>query len=153
METKTIIVNNNMKITTVRDMGIFDWFVSKEEKVDEMKTRMTFSRNDEVSYIDELRNIEKEYNSVKKIPLWVLALLAGLVFILFTLFIVFGIAGVGNMDFYLALGIFMAPGLLFAMILGLLGLIFTRQSISFANNKANRDKIYVEKVKALKDGK
>lgn len=153
METKQKVIKNEIKIITVREMGIFDWKVKEEKKLENEKTLMTFQRNDEVSYINELRELEKEYYSIKKIPLPLLGILAGLSFVFLTLFVVFGIAGVVEMEFTLAMLIFMLPGLLFALALGVLGFLSTKQSISFANEKANRDKIYVEKVKALKNGK
>lgn len=153
METKQKVIKNEIKIITVREMGIFDWTVKEEKKLENEKTLMTFQRNDEVSYINELRELEKEYYSIKKIPLPLLGILAGLSFVFLTLFVIFGIAGVVEMEFTLAMLIFMLPGLLFALALGVLGFLSTKQSISFANEKANRDKIYVEKVKALKNGK
>lgn len=153
METKQKVIKNEIKIITVREIGIFDWTVKEEKKLENEKTLMTFQRNDEVSYINKLRELEKEYYSIKKIPLPLLGILAGLSFVFLTLFVIFGIAGVVEMEFTLAMLIFMLPGLLFALALGVLGFLSTKQSISFANEKANRDKIYVEKVKVLKNGK
>ena len=154
MEKITLKLKNNLKHLDIKKMTIFDWEVEKEEKIDEVFSNVTFSRDDSVSYYSELVALEQEYKkyqNFKVVPNSVLIILAVVAFILLTLFIIFGIVDVAGMGLTLAMLVFLLPGLLTAGILCVLGTIVTKKSISYANEDTNRDRIYLEKVKELKD--
>ena len=156
MESKTLRLKTNLKHIDIKKMAIFEWEVKKEEKVDELFTDVTFSRDDSVPYIDELKRLEEEYDkfgNLKVIPHSVLILLALVAFTLLTLFVIFGIVDVANMGMQLAMFIFLIPGLLVAAILCVLGVFVTKKSISYVNEDVNRDRIYLEKVKELQNEK
>ena len=154
MEKITLKLKNNLKHLDIKKMTIFDWEVEKEEKIDEVFSNVTFSRDDSVSYYSELVTLEQEYKkyqNFKVVPNSVLIILAVVAFIFLTLFIIFGIVDIAGMGLTLAMLVFLLPGLLTAGILCVLGTIVTKKSISYANEDANRDRIYLEKVKELKD--
>ena len=115
MEKITLKLKNNLKHLDIKKMTIFDWEVEKEEKIDEVFSNVTFSRDDSVSYYSELVALEQEYKkyqNFKVVPNSVLIILAVVAFILLTLFIIFGIVDVAGMGLTLAMLVFLLPGLL-----------------------------------------
>ena len=154
MEKSTLKLKNNLKHLDIKKMAIFDWQVEKEEKLDEAFSNVTFIRDDSVAYYSELKELEQEYKkyeNFKVVPNYVLIILAVVAFTFLTLFVLFGIVDIAKMDIALAMICFLIPGLLSAATLCVLGTIVTKKSISYANEDANRDRIYLEKVKELKD--
>lgn len=155
METLEKKVKTSEKHILAKQMKLFEWEVTKDEKIDEIHSKLTFVRDDLTEYYGELVKLEKEYFHTKKIPLWLLIVLAVIAVTLMSLFVVFGIAGVGDMPTNIAIFSFLLPGVVFVAIVGGLGIIFTNSTIANATTQVDpkRDTIYKEKVEGLKHGK
>ena len=143
---------DSLKHILVRQMKIFDWVLEQEKRVNKLDTELTFIRDDEVSYIDELRHLEKDYFKNQLLPKWLVVLMGSLAFIFLTLFLIFGLLDNTLMTFNLALIIFLIPAVLCSIVLGVLCIYNTKQAIYIAENEKKRDTNFIEKVKNLKNG-
>ncbi|MCF0107494.1 MAG: hypothetical protein HUJ59_00565 [Bacilli bacterium] len=143
---------DSLKHILVRQMKMFDWTLEQEKRVNKLDTELTFTRDDEVSYIDELRHLEKDYFKNQLLPNWLVVLMGSLAFIFLTLFLVFGLLDNTLMTFNLALIIFLIPAVLCSIVLGVLCIYNTKQAINIAENEKKRDTNFIEKVKNLKNG-
>ena len=103
---------DSLKHILVRQMKIFDWVLEQEKRVNKLDTELTFIRDDEVSYIDELRHLEKDYFKNQLLPNWLVVLMGSLAFIFLTLFLIFGLLDNTLMTFNRALIIFLIPAVL-----------------------------------------
>lgn len=152
MEKVTKRTKDNLKHILARQMKMFDWVVEGEKRVNKLDTELTFTRDDEVPYIEELRKLEKEYFKSQLIPNWIPSVVAGLAFVFLTLFLVFGLLDPKTIGFNLSLFIFLIPAVVFGVALGILCIYNTKKAINIAEDEKKRDTMFIEKVKELKNG-
>lgn len=152
MEKVSKKTKTSLKHILARQMKIFGWSVDSEKVINKLDSELTFIRDDEVSYIEELRKLEKEYFKNQLIPNWIPALCGSLAFIFLTLFLIFGLLAPGVMGFNVALFAFLLPAVIASVALGVLCIYNTKQAINIAENEKKRDTSYIEKVEQLKNG-
>lgn len=152
MEKVSKKTKTSLKHILARQMKIFGWSVDSEKVINKLDSELTFIRDDEVSYIEELRKLEKEYFKNQLIPNWIPALCGSFAFIFLTLFLIFGLLAPEVMGFNVALFAFLLPAVISSVALGILCIYNTKQAINIAENEKKRDTSYIEKVEQLKNG-
>lgn len=80
MEKTTITIKNNVKEDCKKNYQLFEWTLL-EEKNDLSETTLTFFRDNEVPYYQELVKLENRFNNVYTIPSWISYILIGLILI------------------------------------------------------------------------
>ena len=83
MEKCTRKVNSFSVTRSVYLMGLFDWKLINEEKKENAPSILTFERDENVPYYQEMVEIEKE-TSPKLLPFWSLIILVAVAFSLIT---------------------------------------------------------------------
>lgn len=149
MERKTVKISENIKLYEIQENSIFLWKLEREEPVNDYMVQLTFVRDDEKPYIEKLKNMEKEFHRSSAVPMWLIILLAILAIGFFSAFLTFYFLSGREVDMNFAFPIYILPALVFTAILGVLGLIRTRQVLKYVNDSTNRFETYKEKVDAL----
>ena len=108
METCQRKVNSHSVSRSVYLMGLFDWRLVKEEKKENAPSILTFERNNETPYYQEMVKIEKE-TSPKLIPFWVLIIFVALAFSLVTACLIISLAKAPGFDTLKCFLIFFIP--------------------------------------------
>ena len=111
METCQRKVNSYSVDRSVYLMGLFDWKLVKEEKKENAPSLLTFERNNEVPYYQEMVAIEKE-TSPKLIPFWVLLIFVGIAFCLITASLIISLLKIPGFDALKCFLIFFIPAAL-----------------------------------------
>lgn len=153
METKSIIIKNSEKPMIIRQYAIFEWRIDNEKRHDDYSSDVTLVRDNEVPYYEELIKLEKQYwNESKTVSLIPLFISAPLAFVFLTLLLIFkDNAELVKVVSWLPYIIFLIPATIAVVFTGAYGLYCSRKSLNMMNNEKNRDNIYLEKVKAIKD--
>ena len=89
-------------------MGLFDWRLVKEDKKDNAPSILTFERDTNTPYYQEMVEIEKE-TSPKFIPFWVLIIFVALAFALVTACLIISLLKVPGFDTLKCFLIFFIP--------------------------------------------
>ena len=108
METCQRKVNSHSVSRSVYLMGLFDWRLVKEEKKENAPSILTFERNNETPYYQEMVEIEKE-TSPQLLPFWVLIIFVGLAFSLVTACLIISLLKVPGFDTLKCFLIFFIP--------------------------------------------
>ena len=148
MEEKTIVTNSLNENLILDTKLLFEW-KCLEKKVVGGKIILSFSRDNEKPYYDELLKLEKEYGDYRIPSLLPSFILAGLSFILITVFFILYLVDRSHYIVYF-LSIVL-PAL--ACLLG--AMVFTVLRYSSYNKlikeKPEKDQVFAEKIKELKE--
>ena len=108
METCQRKVNSHSVSRSVYLMGLFDWRLVKEDKKDNAPSILTFERDTNTPYYQEMVEIEKE-TSPKFIPFWVLIIFVALAFALVTACLIISLLKVPGFDTLKCFLVFFIP--------------------------------------------
>ena len=108
METCQRKVNSHSVTRSIYLMGLFDWRLVKEEKKENAPSILTFERNNETPYYQEMVEIEKE-TSPRLIPFWVLIIFVAVAFALVTTSLIITLLKVPGFDALKCFLIFFIP--------------------------------------------
>ena len=97
METCQRKVNSHSVSRSVYLMGLFDWRLVKEDKKENAPSILTFERDNETPYYQEMVEIEKE-TSPKLLPFWVLLIFVAVAFALVTASLIISLLKVPGFD-------------------------------------------------------
>ena len=108
METCRRKVNSHAVSRSVYLMGLFDWRLVKEDKKENAPSMLTFERETETPYYQEMVEIEKE-TSPKFLPFWVLIVFVAIAFALVTACLIISLLKVPGFDTLKCFLIFFIP--------------------------------------------
>ena len=108
METCQRKVNSHAVSRSVYLMGLFDWRLVKEDKKENAPSMLTFERETDTPYYQEMVEIEKE-TSPKFLPFWVLIVFVAIAFALVTACLIISLLKVPGFDTLKCFLIFFIP--------------------------------------------
>ena len=108
METCQRKVNSHAVTRSVYLMGLFDWHLVKEDKKENAPSILTFERDNNTPYYQEMVEIEKE-TSPKFIPFWVLIIFVAVAFALVTACLIISLLKIPGFDTLKCFLIFFIP--------------------------------------------
>ena len=149
MEKKVVVIKDNSKLYEIKENAIFLWKLESEETINEYKTRLTFSRDNEVPYYQELVTLENKFHKVSPIPMWSIILLGVLAFGFFTAFLITYLIKQENINMFLAFMTTILPALIFTLGTGVLGMFRTKHSLKYLQQSSSRFEEYQKEVKQL----
>ena len=149
MEKKCVKSTENSKLFEIKQNEIFKWKLEKEEVVNEHVTKLYFERDDSLSYIKELRTLEKSFYKVSWVPLWLLVVLSVITISFYSVFLVIYLINKGEIDMGVLFPSILVPGIVFMFALGILGMIRTKDTTKYIKTSVERFESYEEKVKEL----
>jgi len=142
-------VNSFAVSRSVYLMGLFDWKLVSEEKHANQPSILTFERDENVPYYQEMVEIEKE-TSPKLIPFPIFFILLGISFALLTTYLIMWLVLKPNFDNVKFFFILFVPAMI--SMLGGVGISFirTRQLVKYLQDENNIVKNAEEKMQALR---
>ena len=150
METCQRKVNSHSVSRSVYLMGLFDWRLVKEDKKENAPSILTFERNNETPYYQEIVEIEKE-TSPKLLPFWVLLIFVAVAFALVTASLVISLLKVPGFDPLKTFLIFFIPASICLFIDVILFYLRSRQLMKYLQNEDAVVKKAEERMKAIKE--
>ena len=148
MEKCTRKVNPFSVTRSVYLMGLFDWKLISEEKTQNGPSILTFERDENTPYYEEMVEIEKEA-SPKLLPFWILILFVAIAFALITTALIMALTKV--MDPIVCFLAFFIPASIFLAADVLVFYLRSKQLLKYLNNEKEIVKQAEEKMKALKE--
>ena len=115
-------------------MGLFDWRLVKEDKKENAPSILTFERNNETPYYQEMVEIEKE-TSPKLLPFWVLLIFVAVAFALVTASLIISLLKVPGFDPLKTFLIFFIPASICLFIDVILFYLRSRQLMKYLQNE------------------
>ena len=115
-------------------MGLFDWRLVKEDKKENAPSILTFERDTNTPYYQEMVEIEKE-TSPKFIPFWVLIIFVALAFALVTTCLVISLLKVPGFDTLKCFLIFFIPASVCLSVDVLLFYLRSKQLMKYLQNE------------------
>ena len=149
MEKCTRKVNSFSVTRSVYLMGLFDWKLISEEKKENAPSLLTFERDENVPYYQEMVEIEKE-TSPHLIPFWVLAVPVSIAFIIMTVFLILFLAAKETFDAKANLFFFLVPSMVLLLADTILFYFRSRQLMKYLQNEDTIVKEAEDKIKQLK---
>lgn len=149
MEKCTRKVNSFSVTRSVYLMGLFDWKLINEEKKENSPSILTFERDENVPYYQEMVEIEKE-TSPHLLPFWVLAVPVSIAFIIMTVFLILYLAMKEAFDAKANLFFFLIPSMVLLLADTLLFYYRSRQLMKYLQNEDTIVKEAEDKIKQLK---
>ena len=134
METCQRKVNSHSVSRSVYLMGLFDWRLVKEDKKENAPSILTFERNTDAPYYQEMVEIEKE-TSPKLLPFWVLIIFVAIAFILVTVSLIITLLKVQGFDPLKTFLIFFIPASVCLFIDVILFYLRSRQLMKYLQNE------------------
>lgn len=134
METCQRKVNSHSVSRSVYLMGLFDWRLVKEDKKENAPSILTFERNNETPYYQEMVEIEKE-TSPKLLPFWVLLIFVAVAFALVTASLIISLLKVPGFDPLKTFLIFFIPASICLFIDVILFYLRSRQLMKYLQNE------------------
>ena len=134
METCQRKVNSHSVSRSVYLMGLFDWRLVKEDKKENAPSILTFERNNETPYYQEMVEIEKE-TSPKLLPFWVLLIFVAVAFALVTASLIISLLKVPGFDPLKTFLIFFIPASVCLLIDVILFYLRSRQLMKYLQNE------------------
>ena len=148
MERTEIKVLNNVKEDAIKNYELFKWKLV-EQKPDLKETTLVFERDNEVSYYQELVNLEEKFNKVYTIPSWLFYVFIGITLGYVSVMAILWLTKVINIE----KGYFVIILAIPSGILLLLNVFFTylrnKEMDNHINKKDEKYRIYQEKVDKL----
>ena len=149
MEKKTVITNQ-MNEKQILDTYLLFEYKCLEKKQQGKKIIFEFERDDSVSYIKELRNLEYQYGSYKVGSMLPTTILPIISFVLFTVFLVLMFALGDNFNLLLYFLTLVLPALIFLALSAVLMVLRIRSINKIENEKPLKDQEYRQKIEKLK---
>ena len=149
METCQRKVNSHSVTRSVYLMGLFDWRLVKEDKKENAPSILTFERETDTPYYQEMVEIEKE-TSPKLIPFWVLIIFVGIAFSLVTASLIITLLKVEGFDALRCFLIFFIPASLCLFIDVVLFYLRSKQLLKYLESEKEIVKQAEEKMAALR---
>ena len=149
METCQRKVNSHSVTRSVYLMGLFDWRLVKEDKKENAPSILTFERETDTPYYQEMVEIEKE-TSPKLIPFWVLIVFVGIAFSLVTASLIITLLKVEGFDALRCFLIFFIPASLCLFIDVVLFYLRSKQLLKYLESEKEIVKQAEEKMAALR---
>ena len=143
-------VNSYSVTRSVYLMGLFNWKLVNEEKHDNAPSILTFERDENVPYYQEMVEIEKEV-SPHLIPFAIVVVPVSLAFIVMTVYLILALAMKGTFDAKANLFYFLVPAMLLLLVDTFLFFFRSRQLMKYLQNEEKIVKEAEEKMKALKE--
>ena len=134
METCQRKVNSHSVSRSVYLMGLFDWRLVKEDNKEKSTSILTFERNNETPYYQEMVEIEKE-TSPKLLPFWVLLIFVAVAFALVTASLIISLLKVPGFDPLKTFLIFFIPASICLFIDVILFYLRSRQLMKYLQNE------------------
>ncbi|MBQ6731219.1 MAG: hypothetical protein IJR08_04860 [Bacilli bacterium] len=134
METCQRKVNSYSVSRSVYLMSLFDWRLVREEKKDNAPSILTFERNTDTPYYQEMVEIEKE-TSPKLLPFWVLLIFVGIAFALVTASLIITLLKVPGFDPLKTFLIFFIPASICLFIDVILFYLRSKQMMKYLQNE------------------
>lgn len=149
METKEVVVNiNDAKLTL--DKYLLFVYKCVEQKTQGRNIYFKFQRDDEVSYIDELRKLEASYPTYKIGTMSMVSLMPIVAIALVTIFLVVYLTNRSSFNFTLMFSLLMIPALLVLVLTVLLTIFRLKRIRRIDTEKPKVDEEYKEKIEQLK---
>ena len=149
METCQRKVNSHSVTRSVYLMGLFDWRLVKEDKKENAPSILTFERETDTPYYQEMVEIEKE-TSPKLSPFWVLIIFVGIAFSLVTASLIITLLKVEGFDALRCFLIFFIPASLCLFIDVVLFYLRSKQLLKYLESEKEIVKQAEEKMAALR---
>ncbi len=143
-------VNSYSVTRSVYLMGLFNWKLVNEEKHDNAPSILTFERDKNVPYYQEMVEIEKEV-SPHLIPFAIVVVPVSLAFIVMTVYLILALAMNGTFDAKANLFYFLIPAMLLLLLDTFFFFFRSRQLMKYLQNEEKIVKEAEEKMKALKE--
>ena len=134
METCQRKVNSHSVSRSVYLMGLFDWRLVKEDKKENAPSILTFERNNETPYYQEMVEIEKETSPIL-LPFWVLLIFVAVAFALVTASLIISLLKVPGFDPLKTFLIFFIPASICLFIDVILFYLRSRQLMKYLQNE------------------
>ena len=134
METCQRKVNSHSVSRSVYLMGLFDWRLVKEDKKENAPSILTFERNNETPYYQEMVEIEKETSPIL-LPFWVLLIFVAVAFALVTASLIISLLKVPGFDPLKTFLIFFIPASVCLLIDVILFYLRSRQLVKYLQNE------------------
>ena len=150
METCQRKVNSHSVSRSVYLMGLFDWRLVKEDKKDNAPSILTFERDTNTPYYQEMVEIEKE-TSPKFIPFWVLIIFVALAFALVTACLIISLLKVPGFDTLKCFLIFFIPASVCLSVDVLLFYLRSKQLMKYLQNEKDIVNQTETKMAALRE--
>lgn len=150
METKEIVVNINDAKITLEKYLLFD-YECVEQRQQGNNVYFRFQRNDDVPYIEELRELEATYPNYKIGSLMTISLMPIVTFVLVTIFLVVFLLDRKNFNFTLMFSLLMIPALLVLVLTVILTVVRLKRIRKVDKEKASVDLEYKEKIRKIKE--
>ena len=151
MEKIEIKVLNNVKDDAIRNYRLFKWELL-EEKSDLKETTLIFSRDNEVSYYNQLVKLENKFNNIYTIPSWIQYLLVGITLIYVTVIMILWLTKIMNFDKSIIVIILAIPTAILLLLNVFFSYLRNKQLNNHINKKEEKYKIYQDKVDELING-
>ena len=149
METCQRKVNSHSVTRSIYLMGLFDWRLVKEDKKENAPSLLTFERETNAPYYQEMVEIEKE-TSPKLIPFWVLIIFVAIAFALVTTSLIITLAKVPDFDPLMCFLVFFIPASLCLAADVLIFYLRSKQLLKYLENEKEIVKQAEEKMAALR---
>ena len=147
---KKIVITNQMNEKQILDTYLLFEYKCLEKKQQGKKIIFEFERDDSVSYIKELRNLEYQYGSYKVGSMLPTTILPIISFVLFTIFLVLMFALGDNFNLLLYFLTLVLPALIFLALSAVLMFLRIRSINKIENEKPLKDQEYRQKIEKLK---
>ena len=149
METCQRKVNSHSVTRSIYLMGLFDWRLVKEDKKENAPSLLTFERETDTPYYQEMVEIEKE-TSPKLIPFWVLIIFVAIAFALVTTSLIITLLKVPGFDALKCFLIFFIPASLCLAADVLIFYLRSKQLLKYLENEKEIVKQAEDKMAALR---
>lgn len=148
MEKIEIKVENNIRDDAIRNYQLFKWELVNEQK-DLKETTLTFSRDNEVPYYNELVKLENQFNKIYTIPSWISYVLIVLTLVYVSVIAILWLTHVFPFDKSIIAIILAIPTGIFLLLNVLVSYLRSRQFDNHVKHKEEKYQKYQEKVNEL----
>lgn len=150
METCQRKVNSYSVTRSVYLMGLFDWRLVKEEKKENAPSLLTFERDENVPYYQEMVAVEKE-TSPRLMPFWPVIAVVALAFITMTTYLILFFALRQTTDIKKYFLAFFIPAAVLLLLDVLLFYLRSKQLMNYLKNEEAIVKNAEEKMKTIRE--
>ena len=150
MEKSQRKVNSYTVTRAVYLMGLFDWKLVNEEKHENAPSILTFERDENVPYYQEMVEVEKE-TSPRLLPFWTLIIPVALAFIAMTVYLILYLALRPNFDSLKMFYFFFIPSMVLLLGDTLLFYLRSKQLMRYLKNEEEIVRNAEEKMRLIKE--
>lgn len=143
-------VNSYTVTRAVYLMGLFDWKLVNEEKHENAPSILTFERDENVPYYQEMVEVEKE-TSPRLLPFWTLIIPVALAFIAMTVYLILYLALRPNFDSLKMFYFFFIPSMVLLLGDTLLFYLRSKQLMRYLKNEEEIVRNAEEKMRLIKE--